>query len=205
MRVVLASKSPRRKEIMGWLGIDFEISPYTFDESDIKHKSPLKLTRLLAEAKADAVTSLYPDSIIIGSDTLVSFNNLILEKPLNKNHQRQLIHMQNGKEAKVYCTVCVINTSTKQKVIKTKVTRYKMAKASNNQIEQYIKSGQGMDKAGGYGNQDENNMFLDKLYGCYSNLMGFPACEVATILKSMGIPINVNIKKLVNNKTGRKC
>jgi len=203
--IVLASQSPRRIEIMGWLGIDFEISPHSFDESTICHKSSLKLTKLLAEAKAEAVTALYPNSIIIGSDALVSFDNQILEKPLNKTDQRRLIHMQNGKEASVCCSVCVIDTKIKKKVIKSKITKYKMAKVSDYQIEKYIKSGQGMDKAGGYGNQDENNMFLDKLYGCYSNLMGFPVCEVAKILRIMDVPINIDVMKIVKQKTGKNC
>jgi len=204
-KIVLASQSPRRIEIMEWLNIKFDISPNSFDESSIRHKSPLTLTRLLAEAKANSVTRLYPNSIIIGADALVSFEDKILEKPKNETDQKQLINMQIGRDGKVCCSVCVIDTYSGQKIIKSKITKYKMARVSEYQIEKYIKSGQGMDKAGGFGLQDSNHLFIDKLNGCYSNALGMPICELANILTSMGVSIGVNIKEVVKQKTGKLC
>jgi len=203
--VILASTSPRRIEMMGWLKISFQPIPSTVDESKIRHKAPRKLTRLLAEAKAQSLASKYPDAIVIGSDAIVSFKDQILEKPRDKQHQRKMINMQKGQEAKVYSSVCIIDTSTGQKVIKSKTTPYKMADISPDEIERYIDTNSGLDKAGGYGQQDENGMFVDSINGCYTNAIGFPMCDVASILKAMNVPVVSGIKQIVKSKTGRKC
>lgn len=204
-KIILASTSPRRKEMLSWLGIKYiSISP-DIDESLIRHSDPKQLTMLLAEAKAEAIASLNSDSIVIGSDAVVAFEDKIIEKPLDKKHQKKLINMQKGKPAKVYSSVCLIDTQTDKKITRTLITKYKMADLSDKKIDSYIASGKGLDKAGGYGCQDENGMFLAGLEGCYTNLIGFPICEVAKMLVELGIPITVDIKKIVEEKTGRKC
>ncbi len=204
-KIILASASPRRKEMMSWLEIDHISFPSDVDESLLRSSDPEKLTRMLAEAKAEAVAKLNEGSIVIGSDAIVEFRGQLLEKPRDKKHQRELIFMQKGKAAKVYTSTCVIDTLSNKKLINTAVTAYRMADLPDEKIEAYIESGQGMDKAGGFGCQDENGMFLDELEGCYTNLLGFPICEVSMMLKEMGVDIIVDIKKIAEEKTGRKC
>jgi septum formation protein len=116
-----------------------------------------------------------------------------------------MLNAQFGQSARVYSSICIINTLTGEKVIKSRMTNYKVARPSQEELEAYIESGQGMDKAGGFGNQDENGLFLGSLHGCYTNLLGFPLCDVARILRSMDVPVQVNVKKVVNQKTGREC
>ena len=203
--IVLASQSPRRVDMLSWLGVPFKAISSEFDESLIRHARPRKLTRLLAMAKAEAAIADNQDAIIIGSDAVVDFQGQTFEKPKTKEQQREMLNIQFGQTARVYSSVCIINTLTGQKVIKSRTTSYKIAKPSQEKIEAYIESGQGMDKAGGFGNQDENGLFLGSLHGCYTNLIGFPLCDVAVILRSMGVPIKVNVKKVVNQKTGRDC
>jgi septum formation protein len=204
-KIILASTSPRRREMLSWLGIDYiSISP-EIDESLIRHSDPKQLTMLLAVAKAEAVSKLNSGSIIIGSDTVVVFEDKIIEKPLDKKHQRELIYMQKGKPAEVYSSVCIIDNQTDKKIVRTLVTKYKMTDLPDEKIETYIESGEGLDKAGGFGCQDENGMLLAEIEGCYTNLIGFPICEVASILKKLGVAINVDVKKVVREKTGREC
>ena len=203
--IVLASQSPRRVEILSWLGVPFNATSSEFDESRILHAKPRQLTRLLAEAKAEAVTVDNKGAIIIGSDAVVDFHGQTFEKPKTKEQQRAMLNAQFGQSARVYSSICIINTVTGQKVIKSRMTNYRIARPSQEELEAYIESGQGMDKAGGFGNQDEDGLFLDSLHGCYTNLLGFPLCDVAMILRSMDVPIKVNVKKVVNQKTGRDC
>ena len=203
--IVLASQSPRRVDILGWLDVPFKATSSEFDESQIRHPKPRQLTRLLAEAKAEAVTASNQGSIIVGSDAVVDFQGQTFEKPKTKERQREMLNAQFGQSARVYSSICIINTLTGEKVIKSRMTNYKVAKPSQEELEAYIESGQGMDKAGGFGNQDENGLFLGSLHGCYTNLLGFPLCDVARILRSMDISINVNVKKVVSQKTGRDC
>lgn len=203
--IVLASQSPRRVEMLNWLGVPFKATSSEFDESIIRHAKPRQLTRLLAEAKAETVTADNQGAIIIGSDAVVDFQGQTFEKPKTKEQQREMLNAQFGQSARVYSSICIINTLTGQKVIKSRTTNYRITRPSQEEFEAYIESGQGMDKAGGFGNQDEDGLFLGSLHGCYTNLLGFPLCDVAMILRSMDVPIKVNVKKVVNQKTGRDC
>lgn len=203
--IVLASQSPRRIDILSWLGVPFKAISSEFDESQIHHAKPRQLTRLLAEAKAEAVTTNNQGAIIIGSDAVVDFQGQTFEKPKTKEQQREMLNVQFGQSARVYSSICVINTLTGQKIIKSRMTSYTMTKPSKEKVEAYIESEQGMDKAGGFGCQDEDSLFLDSLDGCYTNLLGFPLCDIAMVLRSMGVPIDVNVKMIVNQKTGRDC
>ena len=205
MKIVLASMSPRRKEMMLWLGVPFTAVAPDIDESSIRGDDPVALTQLLAQAKAEAVAMDLKDGVVIGSDAVVSFNNQILEKARDSQHQRELINMQKGQIAQSVSSVCIINAEDGQKVVETRVTRYKVSNPPDHVVEAYISSGKGLDKAGGFGLQDENGFLLDELYGCYTNLIGFPLCAVAEILQNMGIKIEVDIKQEVEKRTGRKC
>jgi len=203
--ILLASTSPRRIEMMGWLEIPFETAKPNVDEKSIRHTSPEILTRLLAEAKAEALQKSFPDTLIIGSDAVVSFQGKILEQPRSKDEQREMINMQKGKVAEVYSSVCLLDTSTGEKTTITKVTPYKMSVPTDEAIEAYIASGSGLDKAGGYGQQDENGMFVDNIDGCYTNAIGFPLCEAGRLLEEAGVPIHVDIEEKVMSVTGRSC
>lgn len=205
MKVILASTSPRRKDFMDMLEITYDTTSPDVDEMSIRDSNPEKLSILLAEAKADAVVSKYNEGIVIGSDTVVEFEDKIIEKAANEEEQRKLIHMQNGKFTVIISAVCFINIETGQKITKTKKTYFYMANLTDEQIEDYIKTGQGIGKGGGFGIQDENGLFIKKLDGCYPNSIGFPICLVADTLKEMGIDIKVNIREDVNRKLNKQC
>lgn len=205
MKIILASTSPRRKEMLSWLGLNYDAVTPELDESAIRHNDPVRLTQLLAEAKAEAVRGDAKEGIIIGSDAIVCFNNQILEKAKNKDHQRKLIKAQRGQKAATVSSVCMINLATNEKIIRTKTTEYAIANITDEQMEAYIESGKGLDKAGGFGLQDENGIFVQEILGCYPNVIGFPICEVAEILRSFGVPIEVDIKSSVHDKTGYEC
>lgn len=205
MKIILASTSPRRKEMLSWLGLNFDAIAPEIDESTIRHNDPEKLTQLLAEAKAEALRNGKKEGIIIGSDAIVCFNNQILEKAKDKNHQRELIKAQRGQKAATISSICVINLPTNEKIIRTKITEYSVANITNEQMEAYIESGKGLDKAGGFGLQDENGIFVDEILGCYPNVIGFPICEVTEILKNFGVQIDADIKSIVQEKVGYEC
>lgn len=205
MNIILASTSPRRIEMMNWLGIEFKAVPSNFDEKSIRDTDPANLTQKLAKAKAMSVVTNFPNSIVIGSDLVVAFEGKILEKVDNDIEQRNLIILQRGKVGEIYASVYILNNITNQEVLKTIVTPYLMANVSDEKIDEYIKSGLGVGKAGGFGFQDFDGMFIESINGCYSNVLGMPMCEVSTILSSMGIDINVDIKQVVMDKTGREC
>lgn len=191
--------------MMGWLGIEFKIVPTLFDEKTIRDTNAEVLTKKLSQAKVKSILNNFPDSIIIGSDAVVVFEGQILEKAVDESDQRRLILMQKEKKAEVVTSVCIINSTINQEIVKTVAVPYKMSNVTGAQIEDYIKSGKGLDKAGGYGLQDLNGKFLESINGCFPSALGFPICEVSEILQSMGVQITVDIKKLVKEKTGNDC
>ncbi len=205
MKIILASQSPRRIEMMQWLGVPFESVNPEIDETKLRSADPEELTRMLAEAKAQAVADKLLDGLIIGSDAVVAFNNQIIEKPKDINDQRRMLYMQRGKSATVVTSVSIVNAKTGKRLTKTKRTEYVMANVSDKKIEDYIKTGVGMTRAGGYGQQDENGLFIGSEFDCYPNSIGFPICLVKEMLSDMGIEINLNIKKIVKQKTGKSC
>lgn len=205
MKIILASTSPRRIEMLGWLGVDFIPVTSLVDEKSIRDNDPQTLTRLLAQAKAESVSQNYPDAIVIGSDAVVAFEGQILEKAIDTADQQRMIEMQMGKEANVFASVYAINMKTGEHALVTHITPYKMATVSIEQVDMYIASEKGADKAGGYGLQDFDNMFLERLDGCYTNALGFPLCDAAEILRNMGVVIEVDVNQVVKEKTGKDC
>lgn len=205
MRIILASTSPRRREMLQWLGVEFSTAAPGVDENQLRDKSPEKLAALLAEAKAKAIADVESDALIIGSDTVIALDGRIIEKAANKKEQRELINFQLNKSPEVISGVCIINTVTGEKAVATKRTRYYVADVPKNRVDAYIASGQGLDKGGGFGLQDENNMFLDRMEGCYTNSIGFPLCTVSELLRKQGVEINVNPQTEVMKITGKEC
>lgn len=205
MKIILASTSPRRKEMLAWLGIDFDSVPPGVDEEKIRDKDPVKLAKMLAQAKAEAVAKNYSDGIVIGSDTVIEFEGTIIEKAANNDEQRKMIDSRKGKTFDVISGVCVINAKTGQKKTLAKKTTFYMANVPEAKIDAYIASGQGLDKGGGFGIQDENGLFIDRIEGCYSNCIGLPVCLVAEMLNDFGVEITLNPKSEVKKHTGHEC
>lgn len=205
MKLILASKSPRRLEMLGWLGLPFEAISPDVDESKLRHSDPEKLTQILSEAKAKKVAANLTEGLVIGSDAVVAFAGSIIEKPKDVNDQRNMLSLQRGKPATVVTSVSIVNAKTGKTITKTKLTPYTMANVSDEQIESYIKTGVGLSRAGGYGQQDENGLFIGSEFDCYPNSIGFPICLVKDMLQEFGLTIDVDIKSFVKSKTGKSC
>lgn len=203
--IILASTSSRRQEMLGWLGVEFRIASPGVDESRIRDKDPAKLAALLADAKAMAVADTVYEGLVVGSDTVISLDGRIIEKASDEAEQRELINFQLNKCPEVISGVCIVNSATGEKEVAIRKTSYRVANVAKDKIEAYIASGQGLDKGGGFGLQDENNMFLERMEGCYTNSIGFPLCTVSELLRKHGVIIGVDPQTVVAEKTGREC
>lgn len=203
--IILASTSPRRVEYMNWLGIPFQAVSPSLDEKNIHHDSPEQLAKLLAKAKAGSLKEYHPNSIIIGADTVVNFQGQALGKPRDEQHQREMINLQKGKVAEAYSPICILDTTSNQETILSIATRYTVASPASEQVERYIESKSGLDKAGGFGVQDNSGLFLGDINGCYTNIVAMPLCELKDALEKIGVAIAVDIKERVRLKTGRGC
>lgn len=174
--IILASNSPRRKELLKLTGLDFSIESANVDESSTE-SNPSKLVEHLSYIKAKAVIDLHNDNcIIIGSDTVVAINDKILGKPEDEADAFQMIQLLQGKSHFVYTGVTLLGTNFRNKFYeKTEVFVYPM---SDEEILNYISTGEPMDKAGAYGIQGYFSVYIKGICGDYNNVVGLPVARV---------------------------
>ena len=186
-KLILASKSPRRRELLEQIGIKIEISPSNIDEEAVSTKYPEEYVKELSFLKAKNRSLSYPESWILGADTIVVIQDQILGKPQSKTDAIDMIKKLNNCEHYVYTGFCVINQEKKsiiKNVVKTKVY---FKHLSDEEIRWYVNTGEPFDKAGAYAIQGIGSFLVKQISGSYSNVVGLPVCEVVEIL------INLNI------------
>ena len=170
--IILASASPRRKEILELADLEFDVMPSDAQEITTK-TAPNEVVMELASLKAkDIYKKSEKQSMIVGADTVVAYQGQILGKPTDKADAKRMLTMLSGQTHEVYTGVCVIEDGkTKTFYEETKVTFYEI---SDEQIDRYIKTGEPMDKAGSYGIQGKAAVFIKGIEGDYYNVVGFP-------------------------------
>jgi len=187
--LILASQSPRRKQLLSILGISFQIEFANIDESRLKNESPAELVARLSAEKAAKVAHRTDDVVVIGADTIVVLGEQILEKPATPEDAKEMLTSLSGKTHTVFTGVsvhvCTSDSSTDRRsgfVEKTLVT---FGKLSDDQIDDYIASGSPFDKAGGYGIQDDRGaLFVERIDGDFYNVMGLPIYRLNQLILS---------------------
>ena len=179
--LVLASKSPRRKQLLESLGYKFKIVPSTKDEVVDKTLPPYEVVMELAKQKALDVFE-QENCPCLGADTIVVLDGVILGKPANKPVNAQFLRNLSGRYHEVYTGYCFYDG--KKIVVDYDVARVKFNNLSEAEIEAYVESGNGLDKAGGYGIQDKFNL-VEKIEGSYSCVVGLPVEKVSKLLKEV--------------------
>jgi len=193
MKVILASGSPRRKELLTWAGVPFEIRISEIDETPRRKESPLAMVKRLSLEKALAVATshVHPDErvVIIAADTtVVSPIGKILGKPVNEVEAMKMINAIQGKTHRVLSGFCLVQVSGGKvlkkvsKVVKTSVT---MRKLNQQEQQDYLSRGESMDKAGAYAAQGFGMVLIEKISGSYTNVVGLPMKEVLEELKKL--------------------
>lgn len=193
MRIILASKSPRRKEILENLGFKFEIITADTDESsDVTE--PESLVQILAVRKGQAVLNIEPekDTLIISCDTVVACDGRILGKPHSKEEAKEMLRSLSGRSHTVLSGLALFyNGKTISGADKTEVYFANMPESF---IESYVASGDPMDKAGSYAVQGRTSLYIDKIDGCYFNVVGLPVRLLAKLIKQLGLNLEQLIK-----------
>ena len=188
MEIILASGSPRRKELLGNMGItDFRIIKPDFEEEGVQAPSPAALVEALSAGKAAAVSASLSnsDALVIAADTVVALDNVVLGKPTDREHAIAMLTSLSGKRHQVYTGVTVRQGD--HSVTHHEVTAVTFRSLSPEEIEHYISTGEPMDKAGSYGIQGFGSLLVEGIEGDYFNVMGLPVCLLGQILKQFGI------------------
>lgn len=177
---ILASESPRREELFSKLGIPFDIQPSGITEELDGEYQPEDLAVALATMKAGIIADENPGVVVIGADTTVRINKMILSKPKNKQQAIMSLKLLSGKTHQVITGVSIQYRGSNIAFVETTdVTFYEL---SNEQIEAYVESGDPFDKAGGYGIQTMGGLFVQKINGDYNNVVGLPLSQLCRVL-----------------------
>ena len=186
-KLILASHSPRRRNLLEQAGIEFSVIPSSFDENSVKLSSPDVYVRQLAEGKAGDIADQYPDSWVIGADTIVFIDDTILGKPGSKSEARTMLKHLDGKTHQVltgYCLCCQKLDRLFSESVKTDVC---FKTLTDKEIDWYINSGEPFGKAGAYAIQGIGAFLVKRIDGSYTNVVGLPVCEVIELLISENI------------------
>jgi septum formation protein len=176
--IVLASQSPRRSALLKLIGLEFEVKTSDLDESRYLYETrPRQHVELLSQAKAVAVAKQYQRALVIGADTVVVLNNEILGKPSDADHAFKMLKSLSGQTHKVYTGFTLIKVPEQRIISSYQVTNVHFRPIQDWEIDDYIATGQPMDKAGSYGIQDQSAAFADRIDGCFYNIVGFPLAK----------------------------
>jgi septum formation protein len=191
-KLILASASPRRKELLGLIGLnDFEIIPAD-SEADFPSQLPIEqaveyIALKKAEAVSEKASKAAENAIILAADTLVWLEGRVLGKPADEAEAAQMLKALSGKKHTVYTGMALIKGKT---VIKSHaVTDVWFREMTDREIDTYVKTGEPLDKAGAYGAQGLASMFISRIDGEYYNVVGLPLCTLGTMFKSLGSPV----------------
>lgn len=189
-QIILASTSPRRKELLTQIiGNNFEIKESSYVEDNGLAMEPQKLVMYHAIGKARDVAKYIKSGIVIGSDTLVVYNNQVMGKPRDEDNAREMLVGMNGGLCTVLSGIAVIDVDNKKEILDYELTTVKMKPMTEQEIENYIQSGEPMDKAGAFGIQERGGAFIEKIEGCYSNVVGLPLFKLNNMLEELGVSI----------------
>lgn len=187
--IILASASPRRKDLLKQIGINFEIDPSNYQEEKNLNLEPHELAKYLSLQKAKDVALRHKNSIIIAADTFVVFEGKIIGKPDSKEEARERLKEMNGKPHSVITGFTIIDTETNKMVSKSVKTKVYFKNITPEEIDSYVASKEPMDKAGGYAIQGLGGILIDKIEGDYYNVVGLPLAVLVEELKNFGIKV----------------
>ena len=198
MQIILASQSPRRRELLERMGITkFDVVPAQAAEVFQPSRAPVDVVETLSRRKGIEVAASHPDGLVIAADTVVAIDGHIMGKPHSEDEAFRMLSVLSGREHKVYTgvTVCCGGRS----VTEHEATSVRFRSLSEADIIRYIATGEPMDKAGGYGIQGYGCLFVEGISGDYYNVMGLPVCRLGRMLKEFRVdPLEMAFEKELN-------
>ncbi len=190
--LILASVSPRRKELLSRLGYPFEVLESGVLEDEPPGMTPRETVQYLASLKADSVadTGTLEDGIILAADTVIDLDGRILGKPGDHGDAVRILKELGGRTHRVVTGVCLLTSCKRKRSLFSVATDVNMKAYSDEEIGVYVESGEPMDKAGAYAVQGLGGNLVASVQGCYNNVVGLPLCEVVRHLTSFGLPLD---------------
>ncbi|NLN65502.1 MAG: septum formation inhibitor Maf [Clostridiaceae bacterium] len=189
-RLVLESQSPRRKKLLDQIGIPFTVFPCDVDETIDEDVTPCKCVEILSTRKAEYAAREFSErlsTVVLAADTVVVLHGKILGKPKNRDEAFEMLSLLENKWHQVLTGITMIDVESGRRLVHVEKTKVKIRKLTADAIWNYIDSGEPLDKAGAYGIQGLGALLVEKLDGCYFNVVGLPLFSVSVMLSHMGI------------------
>jgi len=187
---ILASQSPRRSELLRQVGLSFTIDPADVDETILSGESPEAYAVRVALEKARVASKRAGKGIVIAADTIVVLNGTILGKPADARDAERMLDMLSGKAHRVITGLVLMDVATGKTVTRTAVTKVWFKILSPGEIRSYAATGEPLDKAGAYGIQEKGALLVEKIEGCYFNVVGLPLSLLGAMLKELGVDLS---------------
>jgi septum formation protein len=191
MALILASASPRRSELLRNAGIAFTIQPAHIPEEPLVGEVPLAYAQRLAGDKARAIFTKNPDSVVLGADTIVVADEHLLEKPSDADDAARMLRLLSGRSHQVITGVCLIASGFEQ--IEAEITEVRFSSLNQQEIADYISTGEPIDKAGAYGIQGMASRWAESVDGCYFNVVGLPVSRVYRMLRALEAATEIRV------------
>jgi len=188
-KLILASTSVRRHGLLQQIGLEFDIIPSKYEEDMTLKLSPRKLAMTLAKGKASEVANRVNKGIVIGVDTFITFGNKKIGKPKNRVDAKRILRTISGKTLKVYSGLAIIDAKSGKELVDYEVTKVKIRKLSKKEIDRYVATKEPLDKAGAFAIQGMGAIFVERIKGCYSNVIGLPLHLLTQNLLKFGVNI----------------
>jgi septum formation protein len=189
--LILASASPRRAELLRNAGIPFTVEPAHVPEESMSGEKPLDYAQRLARDKAHAVFSCHPDDAVLGADTVVVVEEHLLEKPADFEDAMRMLRLLSDRTHQVITGVCLMAAGFER--IEAEITQVSFSRIDDQEIADYARSGEPMDKAGAYGIQGIASRWAERIEGCYFNVVGLPIARVYRMLRAAEAATGVSL------------
>lgn len=187
--IILASTSPRRRELLAATGLTFNVMASDYEEDMTLAKKPKDLAKYLSRGKAQAVATKHPDAIVIAADTFVVYKERVLGKPKSKVEAKRMLQLLSGKAHSIVTGFTVMHAAKKRSISKAIETKVYLKKLTSKEIDNYIASGEPMDKAGAYAIQGLGGALVKRVDGDYLGAVGLPLYSLAKELKKFGVTV----------------
>jgi len=187
--LILASNSPRRRELLAQIGLTFTIAPADVDERIRSGEAPEDYAERLALEKARTAARQAGEGIIIAADTIVVVGGTILGKPGDAEDARRMLKELSGREHAVVTGLAVMDAATQRSSVRTSITKVWFRDLSEREISAYVATGEPLDKAGAYGIQERGALLVERIEGCYSNVVGLPLSLLGEMLREFDMAL----------------
>ncbi|MGI6647720.1 MAG: Maf family protein [Bacillota bacterium] len=190
MQLVLASASPRRAELLKKIGLDFIVRPAVTEEIIKPNLDLLEQVKSLALQKARVVAETLSTGLVIGADTIVVMGQEVLGKPDSREMAVQMLSRLSGQQHQVLTGVALVDSQSGQALSEVESTLVQFRTLTLEEITAYVKTGEPLDKAGAYGIQEKGAILVERIEGCYFNVVGLPLARLVRMLKEMGVEVH---------------